>query len=59
MDMRRPDGRARHEITCKKVVLWVVTEQVSGQYEHRTDPSESLRSARQGARVMSLVPAGM
>jgi AraC family transcriptional regulator len=59
MDMRWPDGRARDEITCKKAVLWVVAEQVSGRYEHRTDPRESLRSARPGARAMSLVPAGM
>ena len=59
MDMRWPGGCARHEITCAKAVLWAVTEQVGGQYEHHTDPSEPLRSARQGARLMSLVPPGM
>jgi AraC family transcriptional regulator len=59
MDIRWPDGRARHEITCEKAVLWVVTEHVGGRYEHRTDPSQPLRSDRPGARVMSLVPPGM
>lgn len=59
MDLRWPDGRARHEITCDQAVLWIVTEQVGGQYEHRTNPSEPLRSARPGARIMSLVPPGM
>jgi AraC family transcriptional regulator len=59
MDMRWPNGCARHEITSEKAVLWVVTEQVGGQYEHRADPSEPPRSARPGARVMSLVPPGM
>jgi len=59
MDMRWPDGRARHEITCKQAALWVVTEQVGGQYEHRTDPSEPLPSVRTGPRTMSLVPPDM
>lgn len=58
MDMRWPDGRACHEITCAHAVLWVVTEQVGGQYEHRTDPNEAVRPSRPGSRMMSLVPPG-
>jgi AraC family transcriptional regulator len=58
MDMRWPDGRACHEITCVHAVLWIVTEQVGGQYEHRTDPSESVRSSRPAPRIMSLAPPG-
>ncbi len=58
MDMRWPDGQACHEMTCGHAVLWVVTEQVGGQYEHRTDPNEAVRSSRPGPRMMSLVPPG-
>jgi AraC family transcriptional regulator len=59
LDMRWPEGRARHEITSEQAVLWVVAEQVGGQYEHRTDPNKPPRSPRSGPRVMSLVPPGM
>lgn len=58
MDLRWPDGFALHDITCQHPVLWVVTEQVGGQYEHRVDPNEPLRPARGGPRIMSLVPPG-
>jgi AraC family transcriptional regulator len=58
MDLRWPDGFARHDITCQNAVLWVVTEQVGGQYEHRVDPDEPLRPARGGPRIMSLMPPG-
>jgi AraC family transcriptional regulator len=58
MDMRWPDGRACHDITCEHAVLWVVTEQVGGQYEHRTDPNEPVRCFRPGPRIMTLVPPG-
>jgi AraC family transcriptional regulator len=58
MDMKWADGRACHEITCPHAALWVVTEQVGGQYEHRTDPTEPVGSSRPGPRMMSLVPSG-
>jgi len=58
MDMRWPNGRACHELTCQHAALWLVTEQVGGQYEHRTDPTEPLRSTQPGQRVMSLVSPG-
>jgi AraC family transcriptional regulator len=58
MDLRWPTGHARHEITCRRAVLWVITEQVGGQYEHRSDPSQPLRSVRPGPRFMSLLPPG-
>lgn len=59
MDMRWPGGDARHEITCKDAVLWVVREQVGGQYEHRSDPEEPPRSGRPIPHIMSLAPPGM
>lgn len=59
MEMRWPDGSALHEITCREASLWITVEEIGGRYEHRTDPDESLGSARSGKHVMSLVPAGM
>jgi len=58
MDMRWPDGRACHDITSEHATLWVVDEQVGGQYQHRSDPGEPAWSARPGDRFMSLVPPG-
>jgi AraC family transcriptional regulator len=59
MDMRWPDGHACHEITCEQAALWLVVEQVGGEYEHRIDPREPVQTVRRSPRVMSLVPPGV
>ena len=58
MELRWTGGKACHEITQDGPTLWIIAEQIGGQYEHRVRPGEPAQRGNVGQHAMSLVPAG-